>query len=131
MTEENPVGRSNKTILVVDDEHSVVTMIKMMLEKNGYTVIPAYTPVQALQLTELFKERIDLILTDLIMPEIDGFELSELARAMIPDLKVLFISGFDADVFAKHYPLTEGINVLKKPFSIRSLCSSVSSLLDS
>jgi DNA-binding response OmpR family regulator len=131
MTEEYHVDRSNKTILVVDDEHSVVTMIKMMLEKNGYTVIPAYTPVQALQLTELYKESIDLMLTDLIMPEIDGYELSELARAIIPELKVLFISGFGADVFAKHNPLTEGIKVLKKPFSIRALCSSVSSLLQS
>ncbi|HWQ25720.1 MAG TPA: response regulator [Chlorobaculum sp.] len=130
MTEENHVDRSDKTILVVDDEHSVVTMIKIMLENNGYTVIPAYTPAQALQLTELYKESIDLMLTDLIMPEIDGYELSELARTIIPDLKVLFISGYSADMFAKHNALKEGVIVLKKPFSVRSLCSSISALLD-
>jgi len=131
MTKENPVGCCGKTILVVDDEHSIVTMIKIMLEKNGYTVIPAYAPVQAMQLIELYKTSIDLLVTDLIMPEIDGYELSELARTIIPDLKVLFISGYGTDVIAKHNPLTDGINVLKKPFNVSTLCSSVLALLDS
>ncbi|MEI8033385.1 MAG: response regulator [Chlorobiaceae bacterium] len=76
MSEEHPAGLEGKTILLVDDEPCLLKLLKEVLEKNGYTVLPADTPMKALQLAELHRERIDLLLTDVVMPEMDGCELS-------------------------------------------------------
>ena len=125
----DPTGCSGKTILLVDDEPAVLALIKQLLEHNGYTVIFADTCAQALQYAERDKESIDLLVTDVAMPGMNGIELSERVKSIIPGLKVLYTSGYTAGILMKDNTLMEGVNFIQKPFSRRALCSAVFDLL--
>ena len=126
---EQLTNNGHETILLVEDEPSILKLSKLILERNGYTVLSAAIPKEALVAAENYKGRIDLLLTDVIMPEMNGSELSKKLRASRPELKTLFMSGFTADVIANNSVLDSGINFIQKPFNVKSLSTAVYNIL--
>ncbi len=118
-TESEPVRRS-ATILLVEDEEAVRQMTTDMLEESGYTTLTATTPGEALALCANKEQRVDLLLTDIIMPEMNGRELSRHIKLMRPEIKVLFMSGYTADILPNEGEVTAR-HFIKKPFSLRTL----------
>jgi CheY-like chemotaxis protein len=116
---EAPTG--TETVLLVEDEDSLLDLGTLLLEDLGYTVLAASCPNRALQLAEEFRGEIHLLLTDVIMPEMSGRDLRERLAASRPNLKSLYMSGYTAEVIAHHGVLHEGVHFLQKPFSVQDL----------
>jgi signal transduction histidine kinase/CheY-like chemotaxis protein len=125
-----PVPAGSETVLLVEDEPSILEVTKLMLESLGYEVLSADTPGRAVTLAETH-EAIHLVLTDVVMPEMNGRDLAGRLCAMHPNLKCLFMSGYTADVIAHHEVLDKGVHFLQKPFSKEELAARVRSALDS
>ncbi len=119
-----------ETILVTEDDSAILELAANMLRKFGYHVLTARNPKDALALTGDHEKAIDLLLTDVVMPGSDGRTLATELRRRLPDIKVLYMSGYTADVIAKHGLLEEDIDFLQKPFSIHSLNTKVREILD-
>jgi PAS domain S-box-containing protein len=119
-----------ETVLLVEDEPAVLDMGKGMLEKLGYTVLTADAPRDALRLAEEHTGKIDLVMTDVVMPEMNGRELAERLLEIKPGMKCLFMSGYTANVIAHHGALDEGVQFIQKPFSMKSLAAKVGEVLD-
>ncbi len=117
-------------ILFVEDEPAILRSGVAVLEKLGYRVLPALTPDDALQFAEKHRDAIDLLVTDVIMPGMDGHELAERLRSWHPNLPCLFTSGYTADIISKRGALDPGVHFLQKPFSIRDIADRVRALLD-
>ncbi len=120
-----PLPGGHETVLLVEDEPDLLEMGVMMLEKLGYQVISAATPHDALQLASAHNNRIDLLITDVIMPKMNGRELSSRLTAQFPHLRCLFMSGYTADIIAQRGVLDEGVQFIQKPFSLRQLAGKV------
>jgi PAS domain S-box-containing protein len=125
-----PVSRGSETILLVEDEPSILEMATMILEMQGYTVLAANTPGRAVELAGAYAGEIHLLMTDVIMPEMNGRELSERLRSRYPGLACLFMSGYTADAIAHHGVLDEEVHFIQKPFSIPGLAAKVRETLD-
>ena len=123
-----PTG--TETILLVEDEDSVLTLVTRTLEQQGYKVLTAATPQAALEICKTFKEKIHLLLTDVIMPVIGGKELADRVEALRPDIRVLFMSGYTADIMELHGHLPDGIRILQKPFTGATLAQRIRAALD-
>ena len=123
-TPETPKGHG-ETMLLVEDEAAVLDMGRAMLERLGYTVLPANGPGEALRLAKDHAAEIRLLITDVIMPEMNGRDLAKLISDIKPGLKILFASGYTANVIARHGVLDKDVNFLQKPFSLKDLASSV------
>lgn len=121
------VGR--ETVLVVEDETAILTMTQLMLERMGYRVLAADTPTKALGIMEQERE-IHLLITDVVMPEMNGRELSRRLLQSHPNLKCLFMSGYTADVIANHGILDEDLFFINKPFSKQALSQKLREILD-
>ncbi len=121
---EIPLGRG-ETVLVVEDEPALLTMCKMMLEKLGYRVLATGTPGEAIKLAEEHASEIHLAMTDVVMPEMNGRDLAERLQSLYPGMKILFMSGYTADVIAHRGVLDEGVNFIQKPFSMKDLAVKV------
>ena len=122
----------DETILVVEDEASLRELVEEVLRKKGYTVLEAASGVQALKVWEHHKEQIDLLLTDMMMPEgVSGRELAEKVLAEKPDLKVIYSSGYSLDTITPGFILKEGSNYLQKPYNPDTLVRAVRNRLDS
>jgi len=119
----------HETILVVEDEQTIRMLTKYILENIDYQVITAETPHEAVQLAEKHKDSIELLISDVIMPEMNGKELSITLRSIIPHLKVLYISGYTADVFAGRGILEEGMHFLEKPFSKSEIAKKIRNVI--
>jgi two-component system, cell cycle sensor histidine kinase and response regulator CckA len=128
-TAQIPAGHG-ETVLIVEDEGSVLKLAQRILENLGYTVLAASTPGKAVTLAEEHAGHIDLLFTDVVMPETNGRELAGKLQALYPDLKVLFMSGYTANVIAHRGVLDEGVNFIQKPFSSRDLALKVRDALD-
>ena len=124
-----PAGRG-ETILIVEDEAPLLKLGKRVLEKLGYQVLTADTPGKALQLTETVDRPIHLLLVDVVMPEMNGRDLAQKMAARFPDIKILFMSGYTADVIAHQGILDEGVNFIQKPLSTKDLALKVRTILD-
>ncbi|MBN2654349.1 MAG: PAS domain S-box protein [Nitrospirae bacterium] len=111
----------HEKILLVEDEPSILEMTKTMLEMLGYTVLAADSPAKALNLAETHDGNIDLLMTDVIMPEMNGDALAKQIKAIHPKLKLLFMSGYTADVIGHHGVLDVEVYFIQKPFSIKDL----------
>jgi signal transduction histidine kinase/CheY-like chemotaxis protein len=109
------------TILLVEDEPAILKMTMLMLEEMGYAVIAAATPGEAIRLARENEDHIDLLMTDVVMPEMNGRELAVNLMSNNPGLKRLFMSGYTADVIAHHGVLEEGMHFIQKPFSMKDL----------
>ena len=112
-------------MLVVDDDSVVLNLTTDMLTCLGYTVIPADNPESALEHIEKAEGRIHLLITDVIMPEMNGFELYEKAHALCPSLPVLFMSGYIANTVVSGKIVEKKLLLLEKPFSLASLADAV------
>jgi PAS domain S-box-containing protein len=126
-----PAETGLETILLVEDEPMILAMTTEMLHRLGYTVLPASTPKEALLLAEDSSRGINLLMTDVVMPEMNGRDLAKSLLALNPDLKCLFMSGYTANVIAHHGVLDKGISFLQKPFSRKDLAAKVRETLDS
>lgn len=126
---EIPQG-SGETVLLVEDEAVILKVGKAMLESLGYKVVTASTPSEALRKVQAHVAEIHLLVTDVIMPEMNGRDLAKLIDDIKPGLKCLFTSGYTADVIAHHGVLDEGLYFLPKPFSMKDLASKVRALLN-
>ncbi len=118
---DKPGERGHETILLVEDEPTILEMTTEMLESLGYTVLAAGSPGEAVRLAQEQLGRIDLLLTDVVMPEMNGRQLARNLLAHYPDLKRLFMSGYTANVIAHHGVLDEGVHFIQKPFSKKDL----------
>ena len=124
------ITRGHETILLVEDEPTILRMTARMLEKHGYTVLGAGTPAEAIRLATEHGEGIDLMMTDVVMPGMNGLDLSVTVRAIRPSIQRLFMSGYTADVIARHGVLDGDLHFLQKPFSPESLFAAVRGALD-
>jgi CheY-like chemotaxis protein len=119
-----PKGRG-ETVLIVEDEESIIKISKNMLDKLGYIVLTANTPREAIRLAETRACRIDLLLTDVIMSEMNGRELAGRLAAIYPHTKLLYMSGYTADVIGRHGVLDAGVHFIQKPFSLKAIAIKV------
>jgi CheY-like chemotaxis protein len=126
---EIPSSRG-ETILLVEDDRSILKLGNRMLERLGYTVLTASTPGEAMALAKGHSDKIHLLLTDVVMPEMNGRELANQLQALYPDLKTLFMSGYTSNVIAHRGVLEEGVRFIPKPFSIKDLAVKVREALD-
>lgn len=124
-------ARGNETILLVEDEQSILTMTTLMLGELGYTVLPAHTPREAMRLAGEHTGTIHLLITDVVMPDMNGRELATSLQQSAAGLKTLFMSGYTANVIAHRGVLKEGVQFIQKPFSRKKLAAKVRSVLDS
>jgi CheY-like chemotaxis protein len=123
--------RGMETILVVEDEPTILEMATFMLQSLGYTVLSATTPNQALRQFQEHAGKIDLLLTDVIMPEMNGRDLAGRLQVNQPWVICVFMSGYTADIIAHQGVLQEGIHFIQKPFSQAVLAAKVREALDS
>jgi response regulator RpfG family c-di-GMP phosphodiesterase len=125
---ELPRGEG-ETVLLVEDEQDVRKMARNMLEAMGYSVLEATTSIEAIRLAQEHPGKIDLLMTDVVMPGMNGKELAERILANDPGMKCLFTSGYTADVIAHHGVLEEGVHFIQKPHSMLDLAIKVSEVL--
>ena len=120
-----PAMPGHETVLVVEDEPALLELSKLMLEKQGYHVLTAGTPGEAIRLAEEHAGEIHLLLTDVVMPEMDGRNLARRMLSLYPNLRCLFMSGYTADIIAHHGVLDDGACFIQKPFSGKELAAKV------
>lgn len=125
-----PVTRGNETILLVEDETAILKVTAMLLKSIGYTVLAAATPGEAMRLAREHAGEIHLLLTDVIMPEMNGRDLARNLLSLYPDLKRLFMSGYTADIIAERGVIDEGVNFIQKPFSMPALAEKLREALE-
>jgi PAS domain S-box-containing protein len=121
--------RGNESILLVEDEPMILDITKTMLELQGYKVLPAATPGEAIRLAREHAGQIHLLMTDVVMPEMNGRDLAKNLLSLYPGLKRLFMSGYTANVIAHHGVLDEGVHFIQKPFSISDLAAKIREVL--
>jgi PAS domain S-box-containing protein len=119
-----------ETILLVEDEQMILDLTTTMLERLGYTVLAASSPGEALRLAEQCRGGIDLLITDVVMPEMNGRELVEQLRPGQPAMKWLYMSGYTADIISSQGVLDEGVSFIQKPFPLNALAKKVREVLD-
>ncbi len=129
-TEQYPENTGKETILIVEDNKRVRNLGHAILKLQGYTVLVAENGSRALSVLEEQNRKVQLLLTDVVMPGMNGKELFAKAVEQYPDLKVLYMSGYTNDIIAHRGVLEEGIAFVKKPFSVQSLTSKVREVLD-
>jgi len=120
----------HETILLVEDEPMLLEIAKSMLERLGYRVLTAEMPSNALQTAKEYTDAIHLLMTDMIMPGMNGRELSERLLSLYPRLKCLFMSGYTSDVIAHHGVLEPGVPFIQKPFTLQTLSAKLREMLE-
>jgi two-component system cell cycle sensor histidine kinase/response regulator CckA len=126
--ENTPKGM--ETILVVEDEDIVRALTRRILEESGYRVIEARNGVEALSNWEKQNVKIDLLMTDVLMPQMGGSELAEKLAKIYPDLCILFTSGYTDDAIIRHNVIDADNNFIQKPFTFDELTNKVREILD-
>lgn len=127
---EVSTNAKGETVLLVEDDESILKLAKQILDKLGYTTLTASSPGAALQLSSKYKGPIHLLITDVIMPEMNGRELAEKIQSFYPDIKQVFMSGYTADVIAHSCVLDEDVHFIHKPFSKKDLATAVRNALN-
>ena len=122
--------QGHETILLVEDEEMVCKLVQAALEDKGYTILEAHYASEALAIVNQYPGTIDLLMTDVVMPQMSGRELAERLVALRSELKVLFTSGYTDDSVVRHGLLTAEVEFLPKPFSPRALAHKVREVLD-
>ena len=123
-------AHGNETILLVEDESAILAVAQSMLESLGYRVLTASTPGEALEVASQYPHTIHLLVSDVVMPEMNGLDLSKRLLALNPRLKRLFTSGYSSDVMAQHGLVEAGIRFIQKPFDLDAIARKVRETLD-
>jgi PAS domain S-box-containing protein len=123
-------GSSGETVLLVEDEPSLLAISQKLLHRLGYTVLSADTPGQAIQLAETHAGKIHLLMTDVVMPGMNGQNLARQLVARHPQLRCLFMSGYTSDVIGRHCVLDKGVHFIQKPFSLQDLAAKLRTVLE-
>ena len=114
---------------MVEDDQIVLQMVAKMLSRLGYFVLEANTPAEAISLVKQSASKIDLVLTDVIMPEINGQALAELLGMIEPGLSFLFMSGYTANILDHHEIMDEKVRFIQKPFTKKELAEKIQDAL--
>jgi DNA-binding response OmpR family regulator len=125
------IALGNETILLVEDEPMILQMTTMMLECHGYKVLPVARPNEAIRIAREYPGTIQLLMTDVIMPEMNGLELAKNLQSFDSTLKCLFMSGYTADIIDQHGGLSKDQHFIPKPFTLDELTVKIRTLLDS
>ncbi len=123
-------AKGSETVLLVEDQPSLRELAQIMLEKDGYRVLSAESALQAMAIAGTYAEPIHLLVTDVVLPGINGRVLAERLIQKRRELKILFVSGYTEDIIAHHGELDPGANFLEKPFTHETLSAKVRSVLD-
>lgn len=123
--EESEKTSGKETILIVEDEAAILNLTKRYLEQSGYTILAASNPMEAIGIAHDFEGQIDLLLSDVVMPGMDGKALETKLRKIKPGIKTMFMSGYSANVIEQRGILDEGIEFIEKPFTMRALTSHI------
>jgi PAS domain S-box-containing protein len=123
-------AEGTETILLVEDEETVRALATRILQASGYNVLESMSPEDALQIGERYQESIDLLLTDVVLPRMNGRKVAEHLALMRPGLRVLYMSGYTDNAIVHHGVLEAGIAFLQKPFTPSSLVGKVREVLD-
>ncbi len=127
--EQVPNG-NGETILVVEDEMSILKLAERILFRCNYKVLLAKSPSEAMKVVQAHSGKISLLITDVVMPEMNGLELADHMKNHCPGIKCLFMSGYTANIIAHRGVLDEGIQFIQKPFSTKGLAAKVREVLD-
>jgi len=122
--------RGSETILVVEDQPLLRELAQVMLEQDGYAVLSAENPGKALEMAQAHGATIHLLLTDVVLPGMNGRALAENIKNTRPEVKVLFVSGYAENIIAHHGGFESGAGFLQKPFTHDTLSSKVREVLD-
>jgi DNA-binding NtrC family response regulator len=128
--EVRATGRGIETVLLVEDEEAVRVVAQRMLERNGYQVVVARDPIEALELPDEVGEQIDVLMTDVVMPHMSGAALAARLLARWPELRVLYVSGYTDGTVMAHGVRESGVSFLQKPFTSDQLARKLRSVLD-
>ena len=126
----SPVGAGTETVLLAEDEAAVRAVARHALERQGYTVLEASSGEAALDLAERHSGRIHLLLTDVIMPGMNGRALAQRLSELRPDLRVVYMSGYTEEAITRHGVLEPGLTYVQKPFTPEGLARKVREVLD-
>ncbi|MBU0909811.1 MAG: response regulator, partial [Proteobacteria bacterium] len=123
------MASGTETILLAEDDELVRTLALTMLQSLGYQVLVAEHPERCVELAAEHIGAINLLLTDVVMPGMNGKDLFDQLRLILPELKVLFMSGYTRNVITHRGVINEGVNFVQKPFTIRTLAKKVRTAL--
>jgi PAS domain S-box-containing protein len=123
--------RGTETVLVVEDDEPLRKLTRECLEENGYTVLATANSAEAVETAERYGGTIHLMVTDVVMPGMNGRELAARLASLRPEMKVLYMSGYTDDAIVRHFVLEPGLAFLQKPFTQKVLARKVRELLDS
>jgi CheY-like chemotaxis protein len=126
-----PAARGYETLLLVEDDPAMLDMTTLMLKTFGYRVLAASTPGESIRMAREHAGKIHLLITDVVMPEMNGRDLANNIVSLYPEIRCLFMSGYTSNVIAHQGVLDEGVNFIQKPFSIQALATKVREALDS
>ena len=127
---EEPLRRGTETLLWVEDEPAILKLGQAVLEGLGYRVLPASTPAEAIRVAEEHAGSIHLLITDVVLPQMNGRDLAQRLQAACPHLPCLFVSGYTADVMAVNGVLEDALHFVQKPFTRQELAAKVRAALD-
>jgi PAS domain S-box-containing protein len=130
-TVEDAIRRGSETVLLVEDEDVVRSLARQILERAGYSVLEASRGDEALSLCAAYQRPIQLLLTDVVMPETSGKEVAERLRILHPEIKVLFMSGYTDEAIVHHGVLDAKVEFIQKPFTPAALARKVRQVIDS
>jgi len=125
-----PAAGGDETILLVEDQPELLEMGKAILESFGYAVLAVSSPDDAIHVAEEYGGEIPLLITDVIMPKMNGCDLAQRLQAVYPNLSCLFMSGYTSDVITNRGVLGEGVHFIQKPFAMQGLAAKVREALD-
>jgi nitrogen-specific signal transduction histidine kinase/ActR/RegA family two-component response regulator len=127
---ESPFNGNGETILLVEDDPAILNLTRQLLTGLGYSVMAAGTPTLALKISQNYPDTIHLLITDVIMPEMNGCDLVRKMETVFPDIKHMFMSGYTADVIGRSAALDQSVQIMRKPFSRKELAATVRKALE-
>jgi len=129
-SQEKILASGHGNILLVEDELSILEMMTTMLEDYGYRVFPFHLPLEALRFLKSTEEEIDLLITDIVMPKMDGYDLSLKLQTIRPNIKVLFMSGYIDALEKRIQPCDTDIHFIQKPFTEKDILARIRTVVD-